>query len=173
MLAGEIDGIEAAKQMRAVWNVPVIYLTAYSSQCTQNRTQETDPFGYLVKPFKRSDLRCAIETALYKHDMEMRLRKSEQKFRLLYENVPSAYQSLDDRGLLLEVNETWLDLFGYSREEVINQWFGDFLAPKLSGILLRRDFGPRLGGSYTGRGAGDGQEGRVTRNCLARRHCSG
>jgi CheY-like chemotaxis protein len=111
VLAGEIDGIEAAKQMRAVWNVPVIYLTAYSSQCTQNRTQETEPFGYLVKPFKRSDLRCAIEIALYKHDMEMRLRSSEQRFRLLYENVPSAYQSLDDRGLLLEVNEAWLDLF--------------------------------------------------------------
>jgi two-component system, cell cycle sensor histidine kinase and response regulator CckA len=150
VLAGEIDGIEAAKQMRAVWNVPVIYLTAYSSQCTQNRTQETDPFGYLVKPFKRSDLRCAIETALYKHDMEMRLRKSEQKFRLLYENVPSAYQSLDDRGLLLEVNEAWLDLFGYSREEVINKSFGDFLAPTYRGGscggILARDSEGRLQG---------------------------
>ena len=150
VLAGKIDGIEATKQMRAVWNVPVVYLTAYSSQCTQKRTQETEPFGYLVKPFKRSDLRCAIEIALYKHEMEMRLRKSEQKFRLLYENVPSAYQSLDDKGLLLEVNEAWLDLLGYSREEVISQWFSDFLAPNYRGSscggILGRDSEGRIQG---------------------------
>jgi len=150
VLADEIDGIEAAKRMRAVWNVPVIYLTAYSAKCTHNRTHETEPFGYLVKPFKRSDLRCAIETALFKHEMEMRLKKSEQKFRLLYENVPSAYQSLDDRGLLLEVNEAWLDLFGYSREEVISQWFGDLLAPKFResscGGILGRDSEGRIQG---------------------------
>ncbi|MGO9568595.1 MAG: response regulator [Desulfomonilaceae bacterium] len=150
VLAGEIDGMGAAKSIRDTWNVPVIYLTAYSERRTQDRTQATEPFGYLLKPFKGSDLRCAIETALCKHQMEMRLRESEQKFRFLYENAPSPYQSLDESGRVLEVNKTWLDLFGYSRNEVINQWFGYFLAPKYQedscGGVWGRESGGRIQG---------------------------
>ena len=57
------------------------------------------------------------------------LRESEERFRLLYENAPLGYQSLDENGYFLEVNHAWLDTLGYSREEVIGKWFGDFLAP--------------------------------------------
>ena len=52
VLAGEIDGIEAAKQMRAVWNVPVIYLTAYSSQCTQKPNAGNRSFRVFGKAFQ-------------------------------------------------------------------------------------------------------------------------
>ncbi|MHB8067879.1 MAG: MASE3 domain-containing protein [Desulfobaccales bacterium] len=60
---------------------------------------------------------------------EEALRQSEQKFRLLYDNAPLGYQSLDEDGLIIEVNQTWLDILGYAREEVIGRWIGDFLAP--------------------------------------------
>ena len=45
------------------------------------------------------------------------------------EELPCGYQSLDQEGRLIEVNEAWLSLTGYSRDEVIGKWFGDFLAP--------------------------------------------
>jgi two-component system, cell cycle sensor histidine kinase and response regulator CckA len=60
---------------------------------------------------------------------EKALRESEARFRLLYEDAPICYQSLDEAGCLLAVNRTWLDRLGYEREEVIGRWFGDFLAP--------------------------------------------
>ena len=60
---------------------------------------------------------------------ERLLRESEERFRLLYENAPLGYQSLDENGHFLEVNQAWLDTLGYDREEVIGRWFGDFLAP--------------------------------------------
>jgi len=60
---------------------------------------------------------------------ERLLRESEERFRLLYENAPLGYQSLDENGYFLEVNHAWLETLGYSREEVIGKWFGDFLAP--------------------------------------------
>ena len=57
------------------------------------------------------------------------LRESEQRFMDLFEKVPAGYQSLDEEGYFIEVNPQWLDLLGYSREEVLGRWFGDFLAP--------------------------------------------
>ena len=56
-------------------------------------------------------------------------RESEQKFRILYENAPRGYQSLDERGRFIEVNTTWLKTLGYTREEVTGKSFGDFLHP--------------------------------------------
>ena len=55
------------------------------------------------------------------------LKQSEERFRLLFEKAPLGYQSLDENGNFIEVNQQWLDTFGYSREEVIGKWFGDFL----------------------------------------------
>jgi two-component system, cell cycle sensor histidine kinase and response regulator CckA len=62
--------------------------------------------------------------------MEEALRESEERFRLLYENAPLGYQSLDENGYFVEVNRAWLETLGYSRQEVIGKWFGDFLAPE-------------------------------------------
>ena len=57
------------------------------------------------------------------------LRSSEERFRLLYERAPLAYQSLDADGCFITVNQVWINTMGYSREEVIGRWFGDFFAP--------------------------------------------
>ena len=58
------------------------------------------------------------------------LQESEQRFRLLYENSPLGYQSLDENGLLIEVNTAWLELLGYEKEDVIGKSFADFLIPE-------------------------------------------
>lgn len=60
---------------------------------------------------------------------EEALRENEERFRLLFENAPLSYQSLDERGYFLDVNKKWLETLGYKREEVIGKWFGDFLGP--------------------------------------------
>lgn len=69
---------------------------------------------------------------------EEALRQSEQKFHLLFDNVPVGYQSLDENGYFLDVNEAWLDILGYARHEVIGKWFGDFLPPDLVDIFKQR-----------------------------------
>ena len=57
------------------------------------------------------------------------LRRNEERFHLLFDKAPLGYQSMDEEGRILEVNQTWLDLLGYSREEVIGRWFRAFLKP--------------------------------------------
>ena len=70
ILKGAIDGIEAADKIRAILNIPVIYLTAHADEATLQRAKVTEPFGYIVKPFRERDLQIAIEFALYKSRME-------------------------------------------------------------------------------------------------------
>ena len=61
--------------------------------------------------------------------------ESEERFRLLFQRAPIAYQSLDREGRILEVNQQWLELLGYSREEVIGRWIGNFLTQESIGRL--------------------------------------
>lgn len=56
------------------------------------------------------------------------LFESENKFRLLYDNAPLSYQSLDENGNFVEVNDTWLNQLGYEKNEVIGRNFSEFIA---------------------------------------------
>lgn len=58
------------------------------------------------------------------------LRESEERFIKLFEKAPLGYQSLNENGFFIEVNEAWLETLGYEKDEVIDRWFGDFLAPE-------------------------------------------
>ena len=56
MLKGEMSGIDAAEKIRETLNVPVIYLTAYADENTLAKAKVTEPYGYIIKPFKEVDL---------------------------------------------------------------------------------------------------------------------
>jgi diguanylate cyclase (GGDEF)-like protein/PAS domain S-box-containing protein len=72
---------------------------------------------------------AAVRDGPPRHGAEAAWRGSEEKFHLLFDQAPLGYQSLDEAGRILEVNQTWLDLMGYSREEVQGRWFKAFLKP--------------------------------------------
>lgn len=70
MLKGDMDGVEAAREIRERFDVPVVYLTAYSDNKILERAKKTEPFGYIVKPFDEKDLHSSIEIALHRHRKE-------------------------------------------------------------------------------------------------------
>jgi PAS domain S-box-containing protein len=55
--------------------------------------------------------------------------KNENDFRLMFMNAPLPYQSLDETGAFINVNQAFLNVLGYTREELIGKNFGDFLHP--------------------------------------------
>src|SRR5665648_928141 len=57
------------------------------------------------------------------------LEEYENRFQVLFNKAPFGYHALDFNGNLIEVNQTWLDTLGFTREEVIGKWFGDFISP--------------------------------------------
>jgi len=74
-LKGDMNGVEAAQQIRTRFHIPIIYLTAHSDDDTLQRAKVTEPFGYILKPFEERALHTTIEMALYRYETEKRLRE--------------------------------------------------------------------------------------------------
>jgi len=79
MLKGELDGVEAAKEIKERFDVPVVYLTAYSDSNIVERVKKTGPFGYIVKPFDEKDLHSNIEIALHRYRKEKENQEASEE----------------------------------------------------------------------------------------------
>lgn len=82
-IEGPMDGIEAARRMRASRHVPVVFLTAYCDVETLERAKVVEPCGYIVKPFNPRDLHTTVEMALHKGRVERQLRESHENMRTI------------------------------------------------------------------------------------------
>ena len=70
-----LDGIEAARRIISERPIPIVMLTAYSQEELVSRAVEAGVFGYLVKPFRETDLLPAIHAARARHDELVALRE--------------------------------------------------------------------------------------------------
>lgn len=64
------DGIALAKFIKTNYSVPFIYLTSHSNDEIISEAVQTEPYGYIVKPFDPASLHATIQTAIFKFDME-------------------------------------------------------------------------------------------------------
>ncbi len=125
-LEGDMDGVAAARHIQERSLTPVIYLTAYADTETIQRAKKTGPFGYLIKPFETRDLHSAIEMALYKHQIEQKLRESEERYRLLIDSMNEGLGVTDENGVFTYVNDKLAEMLGYTREEMVGRHEADF-----------------------------------------------
>lgn len=139
-LKGTMDGIDASKQIRNRYNIPVVYLTAYADNSTLERAKITEPFGYIVKPVEDSELKASIVLALYKHAVENKLKISEEKFRIIFENANDVIVYIDKQGKIVDANKKIEEVFGYKPEEVKGKNFLElklFEQKKLPRVIKR------------------------------------
>ena len=86
MIKGDMNGIETAEKVKKEFQIPVIFLTAYADESTLAKAKITQPYGYIIKPFKEIDLQTSIEMALYKHQKEQEAEKERDLLYTLVEN---------------------------------------------------------------------------------------
>ena len=70
-LEGEIDGIETAKELKSLHNLPVIFITGSYDNDTIERAKQAEPMGYLIKPVDLQELKVTIEFAIFKHRLQL------------------------------------------------------------------------------------------------------
>lgn len=76
-LSGPLDGIETAKRIPKYLHIPVVYLTAYSEDSTLARASETNPYGYLIKPFQAREVHSTLKMALARSRSDQAVRENE------------------------------------------------------------------------------------------------
>jgi PAS domain S-box-containing protein len=119
-LRGTMNGVEAAEKIQELLDIPVVYLTAHTDMETVQQAKLTTPFGFIQKPYRMGELRSAIEIALYRHDMEQRLKEREHSYRMLADNLPGILYRLSPAGGQPQFfNNMLFTMTGYTAAELL------------------------------------------------------
>jgi len=118
MLAGGIDGVQAAKTIKASKDIPFIFLTAYTDEKTLERAKEVQPYGYILKPFKERELYTTIDIALYKHEMASKLTRQERLFSAILQSINDGIIAVDMDLNVQFMNQVAEDILGVAEADV-------------------------------------------------------
>ena len=134
-LAGEMDGIETAGKIRAIADIPVVYLTAHTDDLRLKQAQLTEPYGYIVKPTHNRELHATIEMALYKHALDRKLKESEERFRTIIHSMQFGIVIIDAQThTILDANKKALEIIGGTSDIVSGSVCHRFLCPAELGM---------------------------------------
>jgi len=133
-LRDEIDGVEAAAEIRRQYRVPIIFCTAYSNEETLERAKITKPYGYVLKPFDNRELEINIEIALYKHKTELDLAVTRQRLDATLTNISDGVIAADSDGRIYLLNPMAEKITGWKVDEAMKV--------SLSKVLLVEVFDP-------------------------------
>jgi diguanylate cyclase (GGDEF)-like protein/PAS domain S-box-containing protein len=128
-LKGEMEGVEAARQIRQTTNIPIIFLASSADESTLERARMIGPYGYLLKPFHDSELRANIEIAVYKSSMENALRQQEKYYRALIELSSDVIAIIDSDGKLRFISPSIKSLLDITPEAAIGHSIFEYLHP--------------------------------------------
>ncbi|HRV91664.1 MAG TPA: histidine kinase [Anaerolineae bacterium] len=104
-LARAIIGTEIGKQIYHQFDIPIIYLAAHSDNEVLQRAVQTEPFGYIIKPFRGETLLVSIETALHKHWSEKVLKESNTDLKAIFDASFHAHILVDRNGKIRICNK--------------------------------------------------------------------
>ncbi|MDO5835615.1 MAG: response regulator, partial [Methanobacterium sp.] len=132
-LEGEMDGIEAAAEIRKSRDIPVIYLTAYSDEKTVERAKLTEPSGFLVKgqgllskPFDENELHAAIEITLYRHQME---KEHDQIASAMLMKTSEAVIATNSTGQIRFINNLAEEITGWRKDDALGKSLQEVFLP--------------------------------------------
>jgi PAS domain S-box-containing protein len=118
-----MDGISTAERVRSRFDIPVIFLTAHADGETLRRANQTEPYGYLVKPFNPCDISVAVEVALNRHRLTSKLKQQEVWVSTVLNSVGDAVIAVDFDGNIRYMNLAAQNLTGWTTDECAGQPF--------------------------------------------------
>jgi PAS domain S-box-containing protein len=120
-LKGHRDGIDTGDILGRRFGVPILYLTAHADDATVERAKKTEPFGYLIKPVTRAELRSAVEVSLYMHQMRKQLRERERWYSTTLRSMADAVIAVDLNGAVTLANPAAETLLGMSSDQIVGR----------------------------------------------------
>ncbi|MCK5148876.1 PAS domain-containing protein, partial [bacterium] len=117
-LVGDMDGIEAAALIQKSMAVPIIFVTCHSDDMTLTRVKCQNAYGFVIKPFDVKELRSTIEMALFRFEMELKLRESEKRLQLTVEGTGAGIWDWVVQSDQITLNHQWAEMIGYKIDEL-------------------------------------------------------
>ena len=117
-IRGLLDGIGTAALLQEQFDVPIVYLTAHGDSDTTARARKTNPFGYLLKPFKQVDLVSSVRIAVARHQGVLELRNRERILATTLRSIGDAVLLTDGTGRVTSVNPAAEELLGATARDL-------------------------------------------------------
>jgi PAS domain S-box-containing protein len=124
-IKGVMDGTETARILRERFNIPVIFLTAHADAGTVTRAKNSDPLGYIVKPFQEAELHASIEIALHKHGVDLKSLGRSDLFASTLRAISDGVISVDLVESITFLNPAAEDWTGWSAREAVGRQLRD------------------------------------------------
>ena len=120
-LQGEMDGISASEKIRDKFNIPVIFLTAFSDQSTFERALVTAPYGYIIKPFSANTLSATIKVALKKKYADKKMDDRNFWLDSTMSSLPEGIITVNADGNIILVNQAAEHMTGWKNNDAYGQ----------------------------------------------------
>jgi two-component system cell cycle sensor histidine kinase/response regulator CckA len=120
-LAGQLDGIDTARELQRRSRVAIVYVTGCADRETVARARQTHPQGYLLKPFNHDELRLAVEVAAQRHFEENERQRREQSYFGAFQSLADGVIAADLSGGIVFMNPAAARVTGWSPQEVVGR----------------------------------------------------
>ena len=134
-----IDGIETAARIKEHYNIPVVYITAFSDAELIARIRLTEPFAYVLKPFEEAELHAAVEIALLRNRLETTIREQKQLLAATLDNIDDGVIVAGTDGAVRYMNPVAEALTGWTVDEAVGHPLHDVYTVLPPSTLLSRD----------------------------------
>ncbi|HSV97023.1 MAG TPA: PAS domain S-box protein [Spirochaetota bacterium] len=115
------SGIDAARRINDLYDIPVLYVTSHADENTVRRARAAGPYGYILKPVSDAELLISIEMVLYRHSLDRRLRASEEKYRRLFDNIRDVFFQTDTNGTIVLISPSVERVAGFPPGELLGR----------------------------------------------------
>ncbi len=119
MMDDASDGIDAAMKIKNTLDIPVIFLTALTDVGTLDKVKDSQPFGYIVKPFNEVELLSNIQVAIHKSKVENEIKNNRDLFQASINSISQAFFLFDQEDLIFYANT--------SAEKLLDCKFNDLI----------------------------------------------
>lgn len=143
VLAGDMDGIDAARAIRRRWPIPVLFIVADTDHASLRRVQAGRQSGYLLKPFAERELSVGIAMALDAGGADSLADEIEERF---FDVSIDMLCCLDFTGYFKRLNPAWERALGFTRDELMSRPFLEFVHPDDRERTLKQNREVRGGG---------------------------
>ena len=116
-LAGPMKGTEAAQAIKDRFNLPIVFLTAFSDSETLSAAKGSKPQGYIIKPFTERILETTVQIALHNHHLETQLQRSEARLALIIEATRDGIWERDLIHGESYYSPRWFEMLGWRPED--------------------------------------------------------